>query len=244
MTANGKSSKTALRQEIASLDWSGVASGLDTYGYAVIGPILTPEGCGSLTAAYGGDGRYRKTVVMENKGYGSGEYKYFSYPLPPVVEGLRESLYPFLSGIANRWNEAMSIDVRYPEDHESFKARCRAAGQTKPTPLILRYEPGDYNCLHQDVYGEHVFPLQVAFLLSEPGRDFEGGEFVLTGQQPRMQSSVEVVPLRQGEGVIFPVRERPVRGARSFHRVNMRHGVSRIRSGERLTMGVIFHDAE
>ncbi len=243
MAANGKSSK-ALQKEIASLDWGGIASGLDDYGYAVIGPLLTPEECGSLTAAYGDDGRYRKTIVMEDKGYGSGEYKYFSYPLPAVVEGLREGLYPFLASIAKRWNEAMSIDVSYPGDHESFKARCHAAGQTKPTPLILKYGPGDYNCLHQDIYGEHVFPLQVAFLLSEPGRDFEGGEFVLTGQRPRMQPSVEVVPLRQGEGGIFPVRERPVRGARGFHRVNMRHGVSRIRSGERFTMGVIFHDAE
>ena len=243
MAANGKSSKT-LQKEIASLDWGSIASGLDDYGYAVIGPLLTPEDCGSLTAAYGDDGRYRKTIVMENKGYGSGEYKYFSHPLPPIVEGLREGLYPFLASIANRWNEAMSIDVRYPKDHESFRARCHAAGQTKPTPLILRYEPGDYNCLHQDIYGEHVFPLQIAFLLSEPGSDFEGGEFVLTGQRTRMQSSVEVVPLRQGEAVIFPVRERPVRGARGFHRVNMRHGVSRIRSGERFTMGVIFHDAE
>ena len=242
MAANGKSSK-ALQKEIVSLDWGGIASGLDDYGYAVIGPLLTPEECGSLTAAYD-DGRYRKTIVMEDKGYGSGEYKYFSYPLPPIVEGLREELYPFLASIANRWNEAMSINVRYPGDHESFKARCHAAGQTKPTPLILKYGPGDYNCLHQDIYGEHVFPLQVAFLLSEPGRDFEGGEFVLTGQRPRMQSSVEVVPLRQGEGVIFPVRERPVRGPRGFHRVNMRHGVSRIRSGERFTMGIIFHDAE
>ncbi len=243
MAANGKSSK-ALQKEIVSLDWGGIASGLDDYGYAVIGPLLTPEECGSLTAAYGDDGRYRKTIVMEDKGYGSGEYKYFSYPLPPIVEGLREELYPFLASIANRWNEAMSINVRYPGDHESFKARCHAAGQTKPTPLILRYKPGDYNCLHQDIYGEHVFPLQIAFLLSEPGRDFEGGEFVLTGQRTRMQPSVEVVPLRQGEGVIFPVRERPVRGPRGFHRVNMRHGVSRIRSGERFTMGVIFHDAE
>ena len=243
MAANGKSSK-ALQKEIVSLDWGGIASGLDDYGYAVIGPLLTPEDCGTLTAAYGDDGCYRKTIVMEDKGYGSGEYKYFSYPLPPIVEGLREELYPFLASIANRWNEAMSINVRYPGDHESFKARCHAAGQTKPTPLILKYGPGDYNCLHQDIYGEHVFPLQVAFLLSEPGRDFESGEFVLTGQRPRMQPSVEVVPLRQGEGVIFPVRERPVRGARGFHRVNMRHGVSRIRSGERFTMGVIFHDAE
>lgn len=244
MAANGKSTKTALRNEIASLDWNGVSSSLDTYGYAVIGPLLTPEECSSLTNAYDDEKLYRKTVVMENKGYGSGEYKYYSYPLPPVVEGLRKGLYPFLSGIANRWNEAMSIDVRYPEGHESFKARCHAAGQTKPTPLILKYEPGDYNCLHQDIYGEHVFPLQVAFLLSDPVRDFSGGEFVLTGQRPRMQSSVEVVPLRKGEGVIFPVRERPVRGARGFHRVNMRHGVSRVRSGERFTMGVIFHDAQ
>ena len=241
MTAPGEST---LQNEIASLDWSGIASGLDDYGYAVIGPLLTPEECGLLTGAYGDEKLYRKIVVMEDKGYGRGEYKYYSYPLPPIVEELRKGLYPFLAKIANRWNEALSQGVRYPEDHESFKARCRDAGQTKPTPLILRYETGDYNCLHQDIYGEHVFPLQIAFLLSEPGRDFTGGEFVLTAERPRMQSSVEVVPLGQGTGVIFPVRERPVRGARGFHRVDMRHGVSRVRTGERFTMGVIFHDAE
>jgi hypothetical protein len=244
MAGKEKPRKLTRQEQVASLNWSDIASGLDTCGYAVIGPLLTPEECHSLTGAYGDKEPYRSTVVMENRGYGSGEYKYFSYPLPPVVEELREILYLFLSGIANRWNEAMSIDVRYPEDHESFKSHCHAAGQVKPTPLILRYETGDYNCLHQDIYGEHVFPLQVAFLLSEPGRDFSGGEFVLTGQRPRMQSSVEVVPLRQGKGVIFPVRERPVRGTRGFYRVNMRHGVSRIRSGERFTMGIIFHDAK
>lgn len=236
--------KEALQKDIASLDWNGIASALDAYGYAVIGPLLTPEECASLTSSYGDEKLYRKIVVMEDKGYGRGEYKYYSYPLPSLIEELRKGLYPFLAEVANRWNEAMSIDVRYPEDHKSFKARCHKAGQTKPTPLILRYEPGGYNCLHQDIYGEHVFPLQVAFLLSEPGRDFSGGEFVLTAERPGMQSSVEVVPLRQGTGVIFPVRERPVHDASGFHRADMHHGVSRVRTGERFTMGVIFHDAE
>jgi hypothetical protein len=180
---------------------------------------------------------------MARHGYGRGEYQYFAYPLPPLVGSMRAALYPQLATIANRWNEAMNIDVRFPPQHESFVERCHAAGQKKPTPLVLRYGPGDYNCLHQDLYGEHVFPLQIAFLLSRPGVDFTGGEFVLTEQRPRMQSRVEVVSLAQGQGVIFPVRHRPVRGTRGMHRVNMRHGVSRLRSGSRHTLGIIFHDA-
>jgi hypothetical protein len=181
---------------------------------------------------------------MARHGFGRGEYKYFTYPLPSLVAELRESLYPHLAGIANRWNHAMGIDVRYPAGHEAFKTRCHDAGQTKPTPLILKYEAGDYNCLHQDLYGELAFPLQAAFLLSKPGEEFTGGEFTLTEQRPRMQSRVEVVPLAQGMGVIFPVHHRPVKGTRGVYRVNMRHGVSRVRSGRRFTLGVIFHDAK
>jgi hypothetical protein len=180
---------------------------------------------------------------MASHGFGRGEYKYFADPLPDLIVGLRRGLYRRLAPLADRWNAAMGNDVRYPAGHEAFRARCHAAGQTRPTPLLLRYRPGDYNCLHQDVYGAHVFPLQVAILLSEPGRDFTGGEFVLTEQRPRMQSRAEVVNLSQGDGVIFAVRERPVQGARGAYRVNMRHGVSRLRSGERFTLGVIFHDA-
>jgi hypothetical protein len=180
---------------------------------------------------------------MSRHGFGRGEYQYFAYPLPSVIVELRESLYPHLAGIANRWNEAMNIDVRYPAGHEAFQASCHEAGQIKPTPLILKYGPGDYNCLHQDIYGEHIFPLQIAFLLSKPGEDFTGGEFALTEQRPRMQSRVEVVPIEQGMGVIFPVHQRPMKGARGTYRVNMRHGVSRVRSGLRFTLGVIFHDA-
>jgi hypothetical protein len=187
---------------------------------------------------------FRSRVVMARHGFGRGEYKYFAHPLPAVVAELRHALYPPLSRIANRWNEAMGIDVRYPDDHARFLERCHQAGQTKPTPLLLRYVEGDYNCLHQDLYGEHVFPLQVAFLLSVPGRDFTGGEFVLTEQRPRMQSRAEVVPLGQRDGVIFPVRHRPIHGTRGYYRVTLRHGVSRLRSGERYTLGIIFHDAK
>ena len=180
---------------------------------------------------------------MARHGFGRGEYKYFAYPLPQIVAALRDSLYPALAEVANRWNKALGIDLTYPSTHAAYLRRCHADGQGKPTPLVLRYGPGDFNCLHQDIYGENIFPLQVAFLLSEPGRDFAGGEFVLTEQRPRMQSRAEVVPLRQGEGVIFPVHHRPVRDARGIYRVNMRHGVSRLRSGRRHTLGVIFHDA-
>jgi hypothetical protein len=216
---------------------------LDSRGCSVLSSILSAHECAELAATYSDDSLFRSRVVMSRHGFGRGEYKYFAYPLPENVAALRESLYPQLAAVANRWNESLGIDTRFPERHSDFLARCHQAGQTNPTPLLLQYGPGDYNCLHQDLYGEHVFPLQVAFLLSEPGCDFTGGEFVLTEQRPRMQSRVEVVPLRQGDAVVFPVHHRPVQGSRGVYRVNMRHGVSRIRSGHRHTLGIIFHDA-
>jgi uncharacterized protein len=234
----------ALATQIAALDWSSIAGQLDAYGCATTGQLLTPQQCAALVESYASDAPFRSRVVMARHGFGRGEYKYFGYPLPELVAALREALYPPLAEVANRWNDAMGTRVRFPHDHASYLARCHKAGQTKPTPLLLAYEAGDYNCLHQDIYGEHVFPLQVAFLLSRPGEDFSGGEFVLTEQRPRMQSRAEIVPLVQGEGVIFPVHHRPVQGTRGIYRVNMRHGVSRLRSGRRHTLGVIFHDAE
>jgi uncharacterized protein len=226
-----------------AIDWGRVSQDLDAYGSAVVERLLSPEECRDLIALYPVDDLFRSRVVMARHGFGRGEYKYFQYPLPDTIAGLRTAVYPRLAPIANRWNEAMSMDVRYPEEHADFIARCHEAGQRKPTPLLLRYEAGDYNCLHQDVYGEHVFHLQLAILLSEPGRDFTGGEFVMTEQRPRMQSRAEVVPLRQGDGVVFAVHHRPVRGSRGVYRVNLRHGVSRVRSGHRHTVGIIFHDA-
>jgi uncharacterized protein len=241
--ADAKSS-SPISGRIAALDWDGLAVDLDAHGCAVTGRVLTKDACARLAASYASDRLFRSRISMARHGFGRGEYKYFAYPLPDAIAALREALYPPLARIANRWNEAMRIDVRYPDEHSAFLARCHAAGQTKPTPLLLQYGPGDYNCLHQDLYGAHVFPLQVAFLLSEPGTDFAGGEFVLTEQRPRMQSRAEVVPLTQGEGVIFPVHHRPVAGTRGVYRVTMRHGVSRLRSGTRHTLGVIFHDAK
>jgi hypothetical protein len=229
---------------VAALDWAAVAGSLDAHGCATTGALLTPDECGGLAGSYTADELFRSRIVMARHGFGRGEYKYFAYPLPEMVANLRTALYPPLAAIANRWNEAMGIKVRYPGDHAAFLKRCRDAGQSKPTPLLLQYGAGDYNCLHQDLYGEHVFPLQVAFLLSRPAEDFSGGEFVLTEQRPRMQSRAEVVPLAQGEGVIFPVHHRPMQGTRGTYRVNMRHGVSRIRAGRRHTLGVIFHDAK
>jgi hypothetical protein len=225
-------------------DWNEVARDLDAQGSAMLDRLLSPEECRAISALYPQDDLFRSRVVMGRHGFGRGEYKYFSYPLPDLVAELRTAIYPQLVPIANRWNTAMGLDVRYPEKHEDFLDRCHAAGQLKPTPLLLQYETGDYNCLHQDLYGEHVFPLQVAILLSEPGKDFEGGEFVMTEQRPRMQSRAEVVPLRRGDGVVFAVHHRPVAGTRGVYRVNLRHGVSRIRSGRRHTAGIIFHDAE
>jgi uncharacterized protein len=234
----------ALATQIAALDWTGIAGQLDNHGCATTGRLLTSQQCAALATSYASDALFRSRVVMARHGFGRGEYKYFAYPLPELVAALRAALYPPLADIANRWNEVLGIGVRFPRDHASYLVRCHKAGQTKPTPLLLAYGAGDYNCLHQDLYGEHVFPLQVAFLLSRPGDDFTGGEFVLTEQRPRMQSRAEIVPLAQGEGVIFPVHHRPVRGTRGTYRVNMRHGVSRLRSGSRHTLGIIFHDAE
>ena len=212
---------------------------LDARGYGVIERLITPAQCTDLAALYEQDAPFRSRVVMARHGFGSGEYKYFGYPLPRVIEELRTSLYPRLAAIAKRWEP----ERRFPERHAQFLQRCHAAGQRKPTPLLLQYGPGDYNCLHQDLYGEHVFPLQVTLLLSSPGRDFTGGEFVMTEQRPRMQSRAEVVPLNQGDAVVFAVNQRPVQGTRGVYRVKLRHGVSRVRSGRRHTAGIIFHDA-
>jgi hypothetical protein len=219
----------ALATQIEALDWARIAGDLDAHGCATTGPLLTAAQCAALAQTYTSDAPFRSRVVMARHGFGRGEYKYFAYPLPEPVAALRAALYPPLAEIANRWNGAMAIDLRYPQQHTSYLARCHEAGQSKPTPLLLQYGAGDYNCLHQDLYGEHVFPLQVTLLLSRPGEDFTGGE---------------IVPLAQGEAVIFPVHHRPVRGTRGIYRVNMRHGVSRLRSGHRHTLGIIFHDAK
>jgi len=243
-TKSAKSTNANGVDGLESLDWNIVEHDLDSQGYATTEPLLTVPECHALGDLYSVEAQFRRHILMARHGYGRGEYKYFSYPLPDIVEQLRVALYPRLAAVANRWNASLGIDTSFPTQHAAFKRRCHQAGQSKPTPLILRYEAGDFNCLHQDVYGEHVFPLQVAILLSDPDRDFSGGEFVLTEQRPRMQSRAEVVPLRQGEGVIFPVRHRPVPGQRGYHRVNMRHGVSRVRSGLRFTLGIIFHDAQ
>ncbi len=228
---------------VGSLDWQVIAAELDAYGCATTGPLLSPAECAALIQAYPDNSPYRSRIVMARHGFGRGEYKYFAYPLPPVVAALRQELFPPLARLANRWNEMLGVATVYSPDHARYLQQCHAAGQIKPTPLLLQYGAGDYNCLHQDLYGEHVFPLQVVFLLSRPEADFTGGEFVLVEQRPRMQSRAEIVPLAQGEGVIFPVHHRPVRGTRGTYRVNLRHGVSRLRSGRRYTLGVIFHDA-
>jgi uncharacterized protein len=233
-----------ISERVARLDWQQIATDLDAQGCAIARAILSQEDCQAIAGSYANDGLFRSRIVMARHGFGRGEYKYFRYPLPEEISELRSALYPSLSRIANRWNEIMGINVRYPDYHAKFLERCHKARQVQPTPLLLRYGAGDYNCLHQDLYGEHVFPLQVAFLLSAPQHDFTGGEFVLTEQRPRMQSRAEVVPLTQGDGVIFPVHHRPVQGTKGFYRVNMRHGVSRLRSGERHTLGVIFHDGK
>jgi hypothetical protein len=240
---NDATAGSATPLAVGRIAWAKVAAELDAHGCATVGPLLSARQCRSLSAMFAAEEPFRRRVVMAQHGYGRGEYKYFAYPLPPLVEALRTAFYPPLAAIANRMNEEMRIDVRYPAQHAEFLDRCHRAGQVRPTPLLLQYAADDFNCLHQDLYGEHVFPLQVAILLSEPGVDFTGGEFVLTEQRPRMQSRAEVVPLRQGEAVVFPVRERPVQGTRGVYRVNMRHGVSRLHSGQRYTLGLIFHDA-
>jgi hypothetical protein len=227
-----------------ALDWPSIASELDEHGCALTGPLLPAETCAQLIDCYDEEARFRSKIVMARHGFGQGEYKYFAAPLPQTISMLRARIYSPLAEIANRWNERLGIATRFPNSLDAFLARCHKAGQTRPTPLLLKYGPGDYNCLHQDLYGEHVFPLQLAILLSEPKRDFTGGEFVLTEQRPRRQSRVEVVPLGRGEGVIFPVHHRPVAGTRGTYRVTMRHGVSRLRTGHRMTLGIIFHDAK
>jgi len=232
-----------LRSRMAGIRWGDVATDLDMHGAATIERLLTPAQCDALASLYTHDEAFRSRVVMSRHGFGQGEYRYLRYPLPPLIAELRAAFYERLAPIANRWHEAMGHAVRFPNSYEAFLARCHAAGQTKPTPLVLHYEAGDYNCLHQDLYGEHVFPLQLVMLLSQPGRDFEGGEFVMTEQRPRMQSRAMVLPLEQGDAAVIAVNHRPVRGGRGFYRVNLRHGVSRVRSGIRTTAGIIFHDA-
>jgi hypothetical protein len=239
-----KASVSAIAERVAGFDWPRLATDLDAHGYAVMRALLAPQECRALAATYGVDEVFRSRIVMARHGFGRGEYKYFAYPLPDVVASLRSALYPPLASIANRWNVALGTDIRYPDEHAAFLARCHEAGQTRPTPLLLHYGAGDYNCLHQDLYGEQVFPLQVACLLSVPEHDFTGGEFVLTEQRPRQQSRAEVVSLSQGDGVIFPVHHRPVQGTRGMYRATLRHGVSRLHSGQRQTLGIIFHDAQ
>ncbi|WP_207883236.1 2OG-Fe(II) oxygenase [Pseudomonas sp. 30_B] len=233
----------ALARQIAELDWPTLAAQLDASGQALIPGLLSRSQCETLRALYEEDSPFRSRVVMARYNFGQGEYRYFAYPLPALVQALREGFYPPLRRIANTWHQRMDTGISYPQTHAGFLAQCHGAGQLRPTPLLLRYGVGDYNCLHQDLYGELAFPLQVAILLSRPGEEFEGGEFVLTEQRPRMQSRVEVVSLRQGDAVVFAVAQRPVRGVRGYHRVNLRHGVSRLHGGERYTLGVIFHDA-
>ena len=229
---------------VEAVDWASASTHLDSYGWVMLAKLLTADECETIASLYADDRRFRSHVVMARHGFGRGEYKYFAYPLPDIVTKLRTALYPRLAPIANRWNESMRIDVRFPDGLAAFIRRCHKVGQTRPTPLLLQYAAGDFNALHQDLYGEHVFPLQMTILLSEPEKDFTGGEFVLTEQRPRMQSRAEVVPLRRGDAVVFAVRDRPGQGTRGTYRVTLRHGVSRLRSGHRHTVGVIFHDAK
>ncbi len=242
--ASSRPADASISRRISALDWNGISADLDERGYGLTGPLLTPDECRTLVDAYDEEDLYRSRVVMARHNYGRGEYRYFRYPLPSLVRKLRDAAYARLAPVANRWSEATGADVRYPPKLSGFLKRCHEAGQLRPTPLILKYGPGDYNCLHQDLYGELHFPLQVAVLLSRPGKDFRGGEFVLTEQRPRMQSRVRVVPLAQGEAVIFAVNQRPQAGQRGFYRVTQRHGVSELRSGRRHTLGIIFHDAK
>ncbi|WP_448681318.1 2OG-Fe(II) oxygenase [Pseudomonas nicosulfuronedens] len=233
----------SLSAYLSALDWPAISQQLDADGHALIPGLLCREQCESLRALYDHDAPFRSRVIMARHNFGLGEYRYFAYPLPALLQELREAFYPPLRAIANTWQERLGIGIHYPPEHTDFLGQCHAAGQQRPTPLLLRYRAGDYNCLHQDLYGQLAFPLQVAILLSRPGEEFEGGEFVLTEQRPRMQSRAAVVPLKQGDAVVFAVAQRPVRGVRGYHRVNLRHGVSRLHTGERFTLGVIFHDA-
>jgi hypothetical protein len=235
---------TSPADRIRAIDWSQISADLEAHGCAIIEGLLHAKECGDITALYDRDILFRSRVIMAQHGFGRGEYKYFKYPLPDLIANLRSLLYPCLVPTANRWNTVMGLTVRYPEQHADFLERCHAAGQTKPTPLLLRYGKDDYNCLHQDLYGEHVFPLQATILLSDPHTEFTGGEFVMNEQRPRMQSRPEVVPLEQGDAVIFAVNQRPLTGGRGPYRVRLRHGVSRVRSGRRHTAGLIFHDAK
>jgi len=228
---------------VDAVEWPRIEAELDAQGAAMLPRLIAPDECRALATLYGDDDAFRSRVVMARHGFGQGEYRYFRYPLPPLIGALRGAVYPHLVPQANRWHEALGLPTRFPPRHEAFIQRCHANGQTRPTLLLLRYGAGDYNCLHQDVYGDEVFPLQLVLLLSQPGRDFDGGEFVMTEQRPRMQSRAMVLPLQQGDGALIAVRHRPVRGARGFYRVNLRHGVSTVRSGQRFTAGIIFHDA-
>ncbi|MEZ5666919.1 MAG: 2OG-Fe(II) oxygenase [Alphaproteobacteria bacterium] len=241
--ATGVDAAAALAERIGALDWPALSADLDAWGHAVAGPLLDPGQCAALRGLYDAAAPFRSRVTMARHGFGQGEYKYFADPLPPVVAALRDALYPPLAAVANGWAARLGAARRYPPDLDSFRAECHAAGQTRPTPLLLRYGPGDYNCLHRDLYGDIHFPLQAAILLDAPGRDFAGGEFVLVEQRPRMQSRAAVVPLGQGQAVLFAVDARPRRGVRGDHRVTLRHGVSRVRAGRRHVLGIIFHDA-
>ena len=234
---------TSAGARVAAYDWRALTNELDSFGCAILPKLLSPDECRGISGLYSDESRFRSRVIMARHGFGKGEYRYFKYPLPDLLGGLRTALYPHLARVANAWNAHMGIDELYPERHASFLKQCQDAGQARPTPLLLQYVPGDFNCLHQDLYGDLAFPIQVAILLSEPDKDFTGGEFALTEQRPRMQSRVEVVPLRQGDAVAFAVHNRPVQGAKGNYRVNLRHGVSRVRSGMRHTVGIIFHDA-
>lgn len=233
-----------IETRLARIDWTGFRAEMDGFGCAILPALLTPDECAAIAALYPQEQHFRSHIHMARHGFGRGEYRYFKYPLPDPVGALRAALYPRLAAVANDWNARMGLPARYPPDHAGFLRDCHQAGQTRPTPLLLQYVPGDYNCLHQDLYGDLAFPLQAAFLLSRPGQDFTGGEFVLTEQRPRMQSRAEVVALTQGDAVVFAVHNRPVQGSRGSYRVNLRHGVSRLRSGMRHTLGIIFHDAK
>lgn len=237
------SKNASAETRVAAYDWKALDRELDGFGCAVLPRLLTSEESCRVASLYPDESHFRSHIIMARHGFGKGEYRYFKYPLPDLIGGLRTVLYSRLAGVANAWNERMALEQRFPGEHAAFVQQCHDAGQTRPTPLLLQYESGDFNCLHQDIYGDLAFPIQVAILLSEPDHDFTGGEFVLTEQRPRMQSRVEVVPLRQGDAVAFAVHNRPVQGTKGNYRVNLRHGVSRVRSGMRHTVGIIFHDA-